>query len=94
MPQLSRLGALRLVDARLWKREIREAMKQSNGRVSDAAEILQVSERQLFRWLAEPELQGIERAEYGLPRDGIRGRRAVVEEIPTRSQHKREKAAR
>ncbi len=86
MPRLSQLGALRLIDPTQWKKKIRAAMNAANGRVGAAAEALEVSQRQLFRWLAEDELKDIKRAETGLPLDGHRGRRKVetVQKIPSR----------
>lgn len=68
--RLSELGALRVVDAAKWAREIRQAMKRSDGRVPDAARELGVSPRTLFRWLAEDRLlKDVERAAPSLHRD-------------------------
>jgi len=94
MPVLTQIGALKFVDRVAWKKQIRDAMKSVDGRVPDAAKALGVSDRQLFRWLAEEDMTNIPRAEFGLPRDGKRGRRKVatpvVEEvvIPTRRRRK------
>jgi hypothetical protein len=63
--RLSPLGALRVVDADKWARAVRKAMREAQGRVPAAAEALGVSTRQLFRWLDDPRLQGIERAAQG-----------------------------
>lgn len=58
----SKLGAMRLLNASGFAREIRRAMKASGGRIDDAARVLGVSRRQLQRWLALPELKGVPRA--------------------------------
>ncbi len=76
MPIMTKIGAMKIVDYISWKKAIKLAMKEAAGRVGDAAEALGVSERQLFRWLATDELKSTPRAEYGLPRDGKRGKRA------------------
>lgn len=76
MPLMTRMGALKIADPEGWKKAIVTAMAKAGGRVDDAARSLEVSSRQLFRWLALDELKGVERVENGLPRDGRRGRRA------------------
>lgn len=63
--RLSPLGALRVVDPEKWSRAVRKAMRDAQGRVPTAAESLGVSPRQLFRWLDDPLLHGIERAAQG-----------------------------
>lgn len=78
MPALSKIGALRLVNYPAWKKEIQEAMKKAGGRVPDAARALEISPRQLFRWLVE--LPQIPRIENGVHRDGTRGRKSVKEQ--------------
>lgn len=73
MPILSKIGALRLVNREEWSKKIRKTMKEHGGRVPDAAAALEISTRQLFRWLAE--LSDIPRVENGMPRDGWENRR-------------------
>jgi hypothetical protein len=75
MPRLTRLSALRAIDPIAWERQIKSAMLETNGRISDAAEILEVSERSLFRWLAESMFKDVERAPSGVQRDGTVGRK-------------------
>lgn len=68
--RLSELGALRVVDAEKWAKQVRQAMKRNEGRVPDAANELGVSTRTLFRWLAEDRLlKDVERAASSLHRD-------------------------
>lgn len=81
MPLMTRLGALKITDPMEWKAQITTAMEENEGRVDDAASALDISSRQLFRWLALPELKDIKRAEFGLPRDGKRGRRAKPKKV-------------
>lgn len=69
MPRLTNLGALRCLDANAWKVQIESAMKTAGGRISDAAKALDVSERQLFRWLAEPIFVNVKRAPTGVRRE-------------------------
>jgi len=75
MPQITRLGALRIADPDAWKNEIEEAMTNADGRVPDAAEVLEISPRQLFRWLALPELVHVERVSNGHQRSSKRNRK-------------------
>lgn len=75
MPRLTNLGALKCVDPTAWKTKIKEAMALKNGHVSDAAKLLDVSERQLFRWLAEPVLSDIKRAPTGVVRSAEKQQR-------------------
>lgn len=94
MPQMTQVGAMKIADRTEWKKQIRVAMKDADGRVADAAKSLGVSERQLFRWLAEDDMKTIPRAEFGLPRDGKRGRRAkVVVEPEKKIRSRRERRA-
>lgn len=90
MPVMTKIGAMKIVDPRAWNKAITRAMATADGRVGDAATALGVSERQLFRWLALDELKSTPRAEYGMPRDGKRGKRAKpkLEEktIPSRKR--------
>jgi transposase-like protein len=71
---MSRIGALKFIDPQKWRSEIARAMKEAGGRVGDAAKSLEISSRQLFRWLALDELRDIPRVENGLPINGRRGR--------------------
>lgn len=48
----SYIGALKVVDPARFEREIRSAVRKTEGNVELAAEILDVSPRTLFRWLA------------------------------------------
>lgn len=61
MPVFTKIGALRLINPKLWKEQIRQAMHDADGRVGDAADKLGVSPRQLFRWLSSlPEIPRVE----------------------------------
>ncbi len=60
--RLSPLGGLKAYDPDAWAKKIRAAMKDADGRVPDAAEALEISVRQLFRWLEDPLLKGAKRA--------------------------------
>lgn len=64
MPTMTRLGALRVVDPKQWEREIRAAMRDTPT-IQAAADKLEVSKRQLQRWLDE--LPAIERPPEGRP---------------------------
>lgn len=68
MPMLTRLGGLRAADPKAWVREIAKAMKDSDGRIREAAKALGVSGRQLSRWLAEPACAHIPRVAKGVRR--------------------------
>jgi hypothetical protein len=67
--RLSTLGALRVVDPEKWASTVRRAMRRASGRVPDAAAALDVSVRQLFRWLNDPLLADVERASSSVHRD-------------------------
>jgi hypothetical protein len=69
----TKMGALKVVDPTAWQKEIKKAMKNSKGRVKAAAESLGVSDRQLFRWLADPVFTNVVRAPIGEPLHGRRG---------------------
>ena len=56
MSRITRLGALRMVDPKAWAAEVRAALKDSNGFLDEAAEKLEVSRRQLQRWLAADDM--------------------------------------
>lgn len=86
MPLMTQIGALKLLNPKEWQKRIESAMSEAGGRVGDAAQSLDVSARQLFRWLALPELSHIERVPVGLGRDGKRGRRP--KEIKSRKRSK------
>lgn len=45
------MGALRVSDPQEWERRIREAMDAADGDVEEAAKIIGVSRRHLYRWL-------------------------------------------
>lgn len=62
---ISNTGALKILDPVKWERNVKMAMKQAAGRIRDAAEILGVCERQLYRWLKEPQFANVERAGNG-----------------------------
>lgn len=66
-----RLGALRVLDPRAWRTEIRMALRMSHGRVggeSGAAARLGTSVGTLFKWLREDaELSRIPTASVGRP---------------------------
>ena len=49
----SYVGALKIVDPPRFAREVQSAIRKTDGDVETAAEILDVSPRTLFRWLAE-----------------------------------------
>jgi hypothetical protein len=53
MSGISRLGALRVVDPKAWVAEVRAALEQSGGFLDEAAKTLEVSRRQLQRWLKD-----------------------------------------
>lgn len=84
MPRFSDLGALRCVDPTEWKNKIKDAMAKAEGRPIEAAKLLDISERQMYRWLAEPILADVKRVPIGEPRNGRRGQKAVLEESPKR----------
>lgn len=65
MPRLSKIGALKLIDKKAWKAEIERVMLETKGRIPEAAVILEISMRQLFRWLALKELAHVYRAGNG-----------------------------
>jgi hypothetical protein len=50
---ISDLGLLRVRDRRMWKRTIRNAMAEHQGRIPEAAATLGVSIPTMHRWLAE-----------------------------------------
>lgn len=49
----SYVGALKVVDPARFAREVQSAIRKADGNVEIAAEILDVSPRTLFRWVAE-----------------------------------------
>lgn len=64
--RLSPVGALRIADPAAWARMVTKAMHDAGGRVPTAAVALDVSRRQLERWLrSEPLLADVERALKG-----------------------------
>lgn len=66
---LERLKALRTIQPLGFAAEIERAMQAAGGHIPDAAAILKVSERQLYRWFKEEEdlLARIPRAQRGRP---------------------------
>lgn len=75
MPRMSKMGALKIADPPKWKKAVLKAMEECGGRIPDAATKLDVSGRQLFRWLMEPEFKNVDRVGVGVPREGSRGKR-------------------
>lgn len=68
--RLAYLKAMRLVQPEAWVAMVKAAMLEAKGHVTDAAEILGISERQLYRWMKEEKhglLSGVERAPRGRP---------------------------
>lgn len=63
---LTALGALKIANPKEWERSVRAAMKTAKGRIPDAAVTLGVSPRTLFRWLAEPPLDNVQKAASSL----------------------------
>ena len=66
--RLSMLGALRVVDPDKWAAKVKRALRESDGHVGPASEALEISRRQLFRWLAEEKdglLAGVKLAPTG-----------------------------
>lgn len=59
---LTQIGATRVSDPDEWEKQVRAAMRRAKGRTSEAAEALGVSTRTLFRWLAEPPLDNVDKA--------------------------------
>lgn len=59
---LTPIGATRVSDPEAWERQVRAAMRRARGRTTEAAEALGVSTRTLFRWLAEPPLDDVDKA--------------------------------
>ena len=66
--RISRLGALRIVNPKRWAKTVRKAMREADGHIPDAAAALDVSVRQLFRWLEDPLLACAKRAPSGTHR--------------------------
>lgn len=69
MPVMTKLGFKKILDPEGWRRDIVKAMTRADGSILDAAAALEVSERQLFRWLALDELKDIPRAPSGVWRE-------------------------
>jgi hypothetical protein len=67
--RLSELGALRVLDPDKWVAKVRRAMRDAEGRIPDAAAALQISPRQLFRWLDDKRLGDVKRVSIGRRRD-------------------------
>lgn len=69
--RISPLGALRIVDPAKWAAKVKRALRESGGHVGPAADALEISKRQLFRWLAEERdglLSGVSVAPTGVHR--------------------------
>ena len=64
---ISDLLATRIKDPLDWRNDITTAMARADGRVPDAARVLGVSGRTLYRNLEEPELDDVDRAPMGRP---------------------------
>lgn len=83
---LSPIGALRLADPDKWAATVRDVMARTDGRIPEAAQELGISERQLFRWLDDPLLEGIERAppciQHGPRKPNGQGRRPARRSSP------------
>jgi DNA-binding NtrC family response regulator len=65
--RISQLGAMKVLKPEEWERQIREAMLATDGRIAEAAEVLGVSTRQLYRWLSEATFDDVSRAPQGRP---------------------------
>lgn len=81
-PGLTRLGGLRKGAPDVWEREVRAAMAAAGGRVPDAADALDVSNRTLFRWLEEDRFADVERADVGVHRKPKPKRRSAKTRRP------------
>lgn len=64
---LSRLGALRMLDPIAWEQEIKRAMAKADGRVPEAAAILDIGEHRLYVILRDPRFAAVKRAPAGNP---------------------------
>lgn len=66
---LEKLKAMRTIQPLAFAAEIERAMSAAHGRIPDAAAILRVSERQLYRWFEQEKdlLARIPRAHRGRP---------------------------
>lgn len=84
MPRFSDIGALRVLDPTAWKKKIKETMAETGGRATAAAKLLGISERLMYRWLAQPILSDIKRVAVGEPINGKRGQKALIKEMPSR----------
>ena len=65
--RMSELGALRILDRVAWVAKVTEAMASTGGNVSQTAEVLGLSRRQMFRLIAEPDFNDVPRAGPGNP---------------------------
>lgn len=61
------LLATRIKDPLDWRNQISNAMAKVDGRVPDAAKLLGVSVRTLYRTLENPEFMNLDRAPMGRP---------------------------
>lgn len=64
---MTQIGALKIANPAMWERRIRDAMRDAGGSIPKAAENLGVSQRMLFRWLADPFLADVPRRAEGRP---------------------------
>jgi hypothetical protein len=64
---ISRLGAMALIDPLGWAEEIRRAMERAGGHVPDAAAYLDISGQRLYVILRDPRFASVERAKMGRP---------------------------
>jgi hypothetical protein len=62
-------GALKFTNVDAWEKAIRRAMAKAGGRVPEAAAILDISMRRLYRILVDKRFSDIERAPMGRPRE-------------------------
>jgi transcriptional regulator of acetoin/glycerol metabolism len=61
------LLATRIKDPLDWRNRVANAMSKTDGRVPDAAKLLGVSIRTLYRTLEDPEFTNVDRAPMGRP---------------------------
>jgi transcriptional regulator of acetoin/glycerol metabolism len=52
-PQNPELSALRLSDPAAFRARLRAALQAANGDIDDAAKLLRISRRTMFRWRSE-----------------------------------------
>jgi ActR/RegA family two-component response regulator len=67
--RMTPIGAMRVADPERWEKAVRDAMKEADGAIPEAAAALDVSRRTLHRWLSEPVFADVERRAPGRPWD-------------------------